>query len=188
MGGGLVMDYIEVLSDLDEQPTLHKSRLLLLLYGFAGENNKNVIEGITKFAKLDFLLRYPTMLKRALEAKGINTKCLAIQDHELYSVESEMVKYRFGPWDHKYRHYLNLLAGEGLVKIFSEGQKIIISLTDKGFSLSSKLDKDTLLHIYSVRTEILKRHFDYNPSYLVKFIYETFPEILSLNSGKRIQI
>ena len=81
------MDYVEILADLDEQPVLHKSRLLLLLYAFAGENNKGAVEGITKLAKLDFLLRYPTMLKHALEVKGASTRNLSIEDHELYSVQ-----------------------------------------------------------------------------------------------------
>jgi len=182
------MDYVEILAELDEQPDLHKSRLLLLLYVFAGENNESAIEGITKFAKLDFLLRYPTMLKRALEVKGISTKDLSIEDHELYSVESEMVRYRFGPWDHRYRFYLSLLAGEGLIKIISEGRKTIISLTDKGFALGHKLSTNPLFQTYTLRAGILRRHFNLTSTYLMKFIYETFPEIVSLNSGKRIQL
>ena len=186
--GGKVMDYVEIIANLDEQVVLHKSRLLVLLYVFAGDNNQSAIEGITKFAKLDFLLRYPTMLKRALESKGLATKDLSIKDHELYSVESEMVRYRFGPWDHRYRLHLSLLAGEGLIKIISEGRKVIISLTDKGFTLGHKLSIDPLFQIYTVRSGILKKHFNITSTHLMKFIYDTFPEIVSLNSGKRIQL
>jgi len=182
------MDYVEILSNLDEQHILHQSRLLLLLYVFAGDNNENSIEGITKLAKLDFLLRYPTLLKYALEVKGESTKDLVIEAHELYSVESEMVRYRFGPWDHRYRFFLNILVGEGLIKIVSEGRKIVISLTDNGFSLAQKLSSNSLLQIYTKRAGILKRHFNYNSTNLMKFIYDTFPEIVSLNSGKRIKL
>lgn len=182
------MDYVEILADLDEQPVLHKSRLLLLLYVFAGENNEGAIEGITKLAKLDFLLRYPTMLKQALEAKGASTKDLFIEEHELYSVESEMVRYRFGPWDHRYRFYLNLLVGEGLIKVVSEGRKVIIALTDNGFMIANKLSTNPLLQIYAFRAEIIKRHFNMTSTNLMNFIYDTFPEIISLNSGKRIQL
>ena len=186
--GGGVMDYVEMLADLDEQPVLHKSRLLLLLYAFAGENNEGAIEGITKLAKLDFLLRYPTMLKHALEVKGVSTRDLSIEDHELYSVESEMVRYRFGPWDHRYRFYLNLLVGEGLIKVISEGRKVIIALTDNGFAFANKLNANSLMRIYTIRAGILKRHFDMTSTNLMNFIYDTFPEIVSLNSGKRIQL
>jgi len=182
------MDYVEMLADLDEQPVLHKSRLLLLLYVFAGEDNSNSIEGITKLAKLDFLLRYPTLLKRALDIRGMSTKELCIEDHELFSVESEMVRYRFGPWDHKYRLYLNLLIGEGLIKVTSEGRKVVISLTEKGFAFSNKLSIAPLMQTYIHRARILKRHFNLTSTNLMNFIYETFPEIVSLNTGKRIQI
>ena len=182
------MDYVEILADLDNQPVLHKSRLLLLLYVFAGDNNGNTIEGITKLAKLDFLLRYPTMLKRALEIKGESIKNLLIEDHELYSVESEMVRYRFGPWDHRYRFYLNLLIGEGLIKIISKGRTMIITLTEKGYNLASKINTNPLLQIYTKRAVILKRHFDITGTNLMKFIYDNFPEIVSLNSGMRIKL
>jgi hypothetical protein len=186
--GGGVMDYVEMLADLDEQPVLHKSRLLLLLYAFAGENNKGAVEGITKLAKLDFLLRYPTMLKHALEVKGASTRNLSIEDHELYSVESEMVRYRFGPWDHRYRLYLNLLVGEGLIKVISEGRKVVIALTYNGFVFANKLSANPLMKIYTIRAGILKRHFDMTSTSLMNFIYDTFPEIVSLNSGRRIQL
>jgi hypothetical protein len=186
--GGKVMDYVEILSNLEEQHILHQSRLLLLLYVFAGDNNENSIEGITKLAKLDFLLRYPTLLKYALEVKGESTRDFVIENHELYSVESEMVRYRFGPWDHRYRFFLNILVGEGLIKIISEGRKIVISLTDKGFLLARNLSSNSLLQIYTKRASILKRHFNLNSTNLMKFIYDTFPEIVSLNSGKRIKL
>jgi len=182
------MDYVEILADLEEQPSLHKSRLLLLLLAFAGDKNDGEVDGITKLAKLDFLLRYPTMLKRALEARGASTRDISVEKHELYSVESEMVRYRFGPWDHRYRFYLNLLVGEGLIKVVSEGRKVVISLTPEGFAFATRIRENSLMNIYYRRASVLKRHFNLTSSNLMKFIYETFPEIVSLNSGKRIQL
>jgi hypothetical protein len=99
-----------------------------------------------------------------------------------------MVRYRFGPWDHRYRFFLNILVGEGLIRIISEGRKIIISLTDKGFLLAQNLNSNSLLQIYTKRAGILKRHFNLNSTNLMKFIYDTFPEIVSLNSGERIKL
>lgn len=182
------MDYVELIADLDEDPVLHKARLLLLLLAFAGDNNDGSIEGITKLAKLDFLLRYPTLLRRALETKGYSTKKLSIAEHELFSVESEMVRYRFGPWDYRYRLYLNLLISEGFIKVVSEGRKVIISLTGQGFHFTTELSHESSLQIYSERAAILKRYFDLTSTNLMNFIYDTFPEIVSLNSGKRIKL
>jgi len=72
--------------------------------------------------------------------------------------------------------------------VISEGRKVIIALTDKGFAFANKLSANSLMQIYTKRAEILKRHFDMTSTNLMNFIYDTFPEIVSLNSGKRIQL
>lgn len=69
-----MMDIVQVVADLDQSPELHATRILLLLNAFAEEGQCGVIDGLTKLAKLDFLLRYPVMLERALRAKGCSTR------------------------------------------------------------------------------------------------------------------
>src|SRR5262249_7417637 len=100
MGGG-IMDFVRTVADLDQTPELEIARLLLLLDAFAEDGQSGAIEGLTKLAKLDFLLRYPVMLERALKAKGHSIREVQLEDYERHSVESEMVRYRFGPWDHR---------------------------------------------------------------------------------------
>lgn len=80
-----MIDYVELLANLDETPVLHEARLLLLLLAFAGDDNSGSIDGIAKLAKLDFLLRYPTLLKKALEVKGCSTKSFFVADNEKQS-------------------------------------------------------------------------------------------------------
>ena len=179
------MDYVELLSALDANPVLHKSRIIILLYAFAEEPNSSPIEGIPKLAKLDYFLQYPNMLRRALEAKGISAKGMQLQNYEANSVEAEWAQYRFGPWEHSYRLYLNLLVGEGLIKMSNEGKEPIISLTEKGFHLGKELCKEPTLSIYRDRAILLKRHFNLTSTNLMRFIYSTFPEIISLNPEKR---
>lgn len=183
-----MIDYVELLANLDENPVLHEARLLLLLLAFAGDDNTGSIDGIAKLAKLDFLLRYPTLLKKSLEAKGYSTKNFFVADNEMFSVESEMVRYRFGPWDCRYRMFLNVLVSEKLINILSEDRKVEISLTAQGFCFAKELSKQSSLQIYSDRALILKRHFNLTSKNLMNFIYSTFPEIISLNSGTRIII
>jgi hypothetical protein len=91
------MDIVKAVAALDAAPGLHLARILLLLNAFSKEDDEGSIEGLTKLAKLDFLLRYPVMLDRALQAKGKSTREVQLEDHERQSVESEMVRYRFGP-------------------------------------------------------------------------------------------
>lgn len=180
------MDFVETVSELDQSPQLHAARLLLLLDAFAGDDGSGAIEGLTKLAKLDFLLRYPVMLERALEAKGRSTREVQLEDHERHSVESEMVRYRFGPWDHRYRDFLNILVAKGLASISIEGRKVVIAATDAGRDRARQLSNDDLFVQYVRRAMLLKRHFDLTATNLMRFIYETFPEIVSLRSNAPI--
>jgi hypothetical protein len=178
------MDFVETVANLDQAPQLHVARLLLLLEAFA--EDEGTIEGLTKLAKLDFLLRYPVMLERALEAKGRSIREVQLEDHERHSVESEMVRYRFGPWDHRYREFLNILVAKGLASISIEGRKVVISATKAGRSRARQLASDDLFAQYVRRAKLLKRHFDLTATNLMRFIYETFPELVSLRSNAPI--
>jgi hypothetical protein len=180
------MDFVQTVADLDQFPELHVVRILLLVDAFAGEQEGGAIEGLTKLAKLDFLLRYPAMLERALLAKSKSIREVEMKDHERQSVESQMVRYRFGPWDHRYREYLNILLAKGLVSINIEGRKVVIGITPLGRSLARGFAANELFEQYARRANILKRHFDLTATNLMQFIYETLPEILSLRSNALI--
>lgn len=180
------MDFVETVANLDQSPQLHTARLLLLLDAFAEDDRSGAIEGLTKLAKLDFLLRYPLMLERALEAKGLSTREVQLEDHERHSVESEMVRYRFGPWDHRYRDFLNILVAKGLASISIEGRKVVIAATEAGRDRARHLSNDDLFAQYARRAKLLKRHFDLTATNLMRFIYDTFPEIVSLRSNAPI--
>ncbi|WP_285605810.1 hypothetical protein [Geothrix edaphica] len=182
------MNYVEMIANLDQSPELHAARVLLLLDAFAEEGQAGVIEGMTKLAKLDFLLRYPLMLERALEAKGRSPHAVQLEDHERHSVESKMVRYRFGPWDHRYREYLNILVAKNLATVRIDGRKVIISATDMGGDVARQLSDLGIFKQYSIRAKLLKTHFNLTATHLMKFIYETFPEVISLKSNSPISI
>jgi hypothetical protein len=184
--GVTVIDLIETIAELDTEPELHVARLLVLIGAFVDKDKGGAVEGLTKLAKLDFLLRYPVMLERALAAKGRSTRDVQLEEHERLSVESQMVRYRFGPWDHRYREFLNILVGKGLATVAIEGRKVVIGLTGRGNTLASDLSMNTAFKDYARRSALLKRHFDLQATTLMRFIYETFPEIASLRSNKKI--
>lgn len=64
------LSLIDIVSSLEENEALHLARLLVLLKAFM-KDDQSAIEGITKLAKLDFLLRYPSYFEAALEARGV---------------------------------------------------------------------------------------------------------------------
>ncbi len=180
------MDVVEVVAALDGAPELHIARLLVLLDAFAGTEGTDPVEGLTKLAKLDFLLRYPVMLDRALQAKGKSVRDVLLLEHEKQSVESEMVRYRFGPWDHRYREFLNILVAKNLAAVSIEGRTHVITLTAPGRELAQRFAAEPLFEPYARRSEILKRHFDMTATNLMRFIYDTFPELVTLRSNEAI--
>src|SRR3954467_8219376 len=154
------MDIVKAVAALDAAPGLHLARILLLLNAFSKEDDEGSIEGLTKLAKLDFLLRYPVMLDRALQAKGKSTREVQLEDHERQSVESEMVRYRFGPWDHRYREILNILVAKGLLKISIEGNTVVVTETELGREQAQKIAENEFFMPYVKRARVIKRNFD----------------------------
>ena len=182
------MKLVDILSSLEDDDSMHLARLLVLLRAFVGHDQSKTVNGLTKLVKLDFLLRYPVYLERALRYVGASLADARVMDHERKSVESSMIRYHYGPWDPRYRRFVNLLIGKGLVKVSFQGQTIKISLTEKGIQKAIALSEDENFQGLSYRAEILKRHFDMGATRLKDFIYEAFPEISSLRLGEEIKI
>lgn len=181
------MDLLSSLADLEDNADLHIARILILLNSFSGKDGTGTIDGLTKLAKLDFLLRYPVYLERALGAKSKDPAQLDIKAYERKSVESSMVRYRYGPWDFRYRTFINLLVAKGLVWTNVQGRTIQIGLTENGLHISSQLRDDPDFEDLKRRSKIIRSNFNIGATSLMKFIYETFPEIISLRSGKEIR-
>ena len=175
-----------ILLSLEKDENAHVARILLLLRAFAGSENKGEIEGLTKLAKLDFLLRYPVYLERALDYKHQNYKRVNILEHERRSVESQMVRFKYGPWDFRYRQFINILVAKGLVYIRPEDKTFNLGLTPEGLILADSLKQEQAHSDIYTRSQIIHRNFDYSGTYLKDFIYKVFPEIVTLQYGKKI--
>lgn len=181
------MNLFRFLSELEEDSNLHTARLLVLLKEFAGRKGDRRINGLTKLVKLDFLLRYPVYMERALECKGISKDIVELQEYERKSVESTMIRFHYGPWDPRYYSFINLLVGRGLCEVNVKGRTVFIGLTQKGHETASKLSQQEEFTSIADRAQVLKKHFDISGGNLKTFIYETFPEIVSLKLGEVIK-
>ena len=163
------------------QPSLEgEARLLLLIEAFS--RRRKVLEGRTKLAKLDFLLRYPTYCERALQIRLpelVRAKVIPEPD-----VESRMVRYRFGPWDPAYFALLGRLVGKGLIRPAPYARGIGYRATDKGCVMADALKGEPAWLDISERIELLRRHFDLSGATLKKFIYENFPEVTRATWGQ----
>jgi hypothetical protein len=178
-------DVLPALIRLEGDPRLHQARLLVLLRAFAGQRANKTVAGLTKLAKLDFLLRYPTYLERALIARQ-KAADVRVRPEERRSVESAMIRYRYGPWDFRYRELLNELVGLGLVRVHVTGRTVEIGLTGLGAERADGLAADTRFEETMRRARLLKRHLDLSASGLRDFVYQTFPEIADMRMREEI--
>ncbi|MEZ5897218.1 MAG: hypothetical protein R3C51_12550 [Parvularculaceae bacterium] len=181
-----MLDLVEIVTSLEANEDTHLARILVLLLAFR-EPDRTAIEGITKLAKLDFLLRYPASLKKALAARGVSERNIPVDDFEAMTIEARMVRYRYGPWDHRYRQFLNVLVAKGLVAVELEGQTIKIDLTDPGAALAAALIEGKGFSRVFERAKLLKKHLDLKARKLMEFIYEIFPELTSLEYNEGIE-
>lgn len=179
---------IKAATTIENADELHLARLLLLL-NEADKKSSKAIEGIMKLAKLDFLLRYPNCLERILIAKNRKTDKANILPHERTSIESKMIRFRYGPWDERYRKWLGLLVSKGLAITYLKGRTIYIELTDKGRKVVSALSEMDEYKIMSIRSsEIYKAVGAESATKLKDLIYKTFPEIIDMKWGSDIHI
>jgi hypothetical protein len=93
---------VKAAADSENDDSLHLARLLLLLGSADARKTTAItkaraIEGITKLAKMDFLLRYPTCLERVLAILDKSSEDVAVQERERTSIESKMIRFRYGP-------------------------------------------------------------------------------------------
>lgn len=172
--------------DLDNNYDLHLARILILISSLSGKNQKE-IKGITKLVKLDFLLRYPTVLEQALEKVGSSKDEIIIQSHERNSVESKMVRFRYGPWDHKYYQYLAILESKGLINVKSNDKTVEISIVNKGINVANSLGNANELSEFATRSNIINSKFGkLSATILKEMMYELVPELRDMKFGEAI--
>jgi len=164
---------------LDDNIPFHATRLVLLI-ALAGTPG---IEGRTKLAKLDFFVRYPDYLLKAAEIEGKRDIVEDIKEiiQSGPTIESHMIRYRYGPWDQKYYLVLAYLSGKRLITVQQKGNVDCFLLTEKGGQLAESLIEQSEFHVLSERCRIVKKLFGNNRGSDIKtFIYRHFPEVVRL--------
>jgi hypothetical protein len=181
---------IRAIAKIENDDDVHLGRLLLLLLAASNRNKKNkAIEGITKLAKLDFLLRYPNCLERALVAENKSTDLAKVHDFERTSIESKMIRFKYGPWDARYRRWLNLLASRDLITIEMDKQTILIDITDKGRKVAELFAANPAYNDLTERSEVVIKAFGGKSASGIKdFVYRVFPELENMKWGEDIVI
>lgn len=158
-----------------------EARLLLLIAGFSSGNRPG-IQGRTKLAKLDFLLRYPAYFERALAVRAPNA-VPPDSGFEIDNIETRMVRFRYGPWDPAYFALLGALIGRRLVAVVPGQRGLAYRATDVGREIAARLAGHESWSHTAERVALLHRHFDLTGSNLKNFVYEQFPEVVGVRWG-----
>jgi hypothetical protein len=160
-----------------------EARLLLLIDAFTGPNR--TLQGRVKLAKLDFLLRYPQFARRALAERNRAVGDEPEVDED--NIEGRMVRYRYGPWDPAYYALLGSLLGRGLIETVPEGRYTGLRTTDTGRAVAAKIAEAPAWKPVADRAKRLSGAFrTQTGTWLMKFVYETFPEVTSARWGEQL--
>lgn len=167
----------EVSSSRSVEMDYHVGRVLLLIAACT-DTDADGVDGLTKLAKLDFLLRYPSMLDRVLQAIGQQwPDGTAPSDDETVAVESAMVRYKYGPWDDRYYPIAGTLIGLGLVETRPGRGRVALRVTTSGRVAAADLRGSAEWSITARRTDFLARAFAaFSGNALKQLVYRLLPE------------
>lgn len=116
---------------LREDLAYHQVRILLLVDAVCNvPGHARKLDGLTKLAKLDFLLRYPALAPDVLDRLNRADSRLHLSEEQFASptdVEAPMTRYKYGPWDDRYYSILGALVGRGLVR-YTQGRRGSVAL------------------------------------------------------------
>ncbi|MHB1141660.1 MAG: hypothetical protein ACYC1T_07880 [Sulfuricaulis sp.] len=167
----------------DDITELHAARLLLLIQHCG---SKNQIDGLTKLAKLDFFVRYPSFYNRAAM---YSNNVVSQENKEGSSIESSMVRHHYGPWDKRYYQVLAFLESRGLLSVAKRGNTYEFALTNTGQAKATSLSREGSFRPLVSHMKAVKKIFGRKTGTQLKnLVYEIFDaEVKQRKLGDVIQ-
>lgn len=148
----------------DDIVEFHAARILMLIK-VCGTQGR--IDGLTKMAKLDFFVRYPKFFGRLVG----NTPDIS------NSVESNMIRYYYGPWDKRYYQVLAYLEARQLLQVSRKGKTVQLILTPLGGEIARQIESKQAFELMKAHMTRVKNAFgDKKGNQLKDLIYKTFGE------------
>lgn len=165
----------------DDIIEFHAARILLLIY-LCGTNSR--MDGLTKLAKMDFFVRYPQFFDQVCEFLEHQEKSAT------HSIESSMIRWNYGPWDHRYYEILAYLRSRGLLEIEQAKQNSYrFPLTALGKRIAKELkEKQEYKQLSQQMIQVKKVLGSMAGSKIKKLIYQVFEqEVAQKSFGEVIQ-
>lgn len=155
----------------------HEARILLL----AAAMKNSTIDGLTKIAKLDFLVRYPHYLP-AVASDGVAPPSPD-------PIEAPMIRYKYGPWDDKYYPVIGALVGRGLMRFVKlDNVKVAVQLTPRGRRAAAALGAEpTWSTLASQCRTVAQNVGELTGAELQERVYRALPGLSSMPHGETIR-
>lgn len=141
----------------------HQVRILLLVTAVSSRReHSRKLDGLTKLAKLDFLVRYPALVPLVLDDAEPRDARLHLTPDALAhptDVEDPMVRYKFGPWDDRYYPVIGALVSRGLVR-YAKARRGNLALvpTAEGRRLAAEVASTQLWNAVAERCDAVAEH------------------------------
>jgi hypothetical protein len=166
----------------DEIIEFHAGRILVLI-ATCGIKNRITgeisLDGLTKFAKLDFFIRYPHHFRTASKHLGFEV------DENFNVTDSKMIRFHYGPWDDRYNQVLPYLMARGLLRLTMIGNSYTLTLPLQSVELVASLKKSIEFSDILKQTKAVKKVMgNKSGSFLKNLIYELFVDEVSNKSLK----
>lgn len=135
---------VEDRASMREDLAYHQARVLVLVDAVAAmAGNARKLDGLTKLAKLDFLVRYPALAPVVLDSVDSSDPRLHLVNEnpdQPTDVEAPMTRYKYGPWDDRYYAIVGALVGRGLLR-YTRGRRgsVALATTVAGREVVSRL-------------------------------------------------
>lgn len=147
---------------------VHVGRVLLLVDAFTGRTS--TLRGLPKLARLDFLLRFPAYLEAVLDERNRPLPFeLRATYHERRAPEVALIRWKYGPWDHRYYPLLGRLVGQALVEARTSGGMLRLRTTDNGREAAAALE-GSAWDLMRQRAHALRRGADLSAEHLAELV------------------
>jgi hypothetical protein len=169
---------------------VHAARLLLLIDVFSTKRGGSV-DGLGKLARLDFLLRYPVVLQEVLATRQ-RPLPLALHptESETLALESAMIRWKYGPWDHRYYPLIGRLLSRELIWPLQRQQPMSVQVTEAGRAAAARLTGPAWDRV-RCRAEALRRSLNVSATQIGELIARAIEaeggDLSAIPFGRRIE-
>lgn len=100
-----------------------------------------------------------------------------------------MIRFRYGPWDTRYRRWLAIMAAKRLVVVSKEGRTIKVSPTERGLAVARQLTARPEFADLAHRADLVAYAVGkMSATALKRYVYQIAPEIVQMKWGDSITL